>query len=179
MNLIQNQWQKRLSSKTRPITRPRIWIAGWWLKQSFPKLGIQKSGQKGEEVEDLVINNHLVLINQPSDPPSFYFRANNKLLFVFPFPTYCKKIAPTKDIFSTSEKHIVFICGISLGRKFWVRNGNVPLCLPNITICQDSKYNVQCNYVTCWCFDVRKLTCMCLVHVDLPPVRTVEYSSIV
>ena len=102
-------------------------------------------------------------------------KANNKILFVSPFPTYCEKSPLPKIFFSTSEKHILFICVISLGRKFWVRNGNIPLCLSNIRICKDSKYNVQYNYVTCACIDVRKLICMCVVHVDLPPVRTVEY----
>ena len=100
-------------------------------------------------------------------------RANNKILFVSPFPTYPKKLPLPKIFFSTSEKHISFICVISPKRMFLVKKTTSHFaCRISLKKTQRTMSNINMWH---GCINVKKLICMCFVHVDVPPVRTVEY----
>ena len=44
-----------------------------------PSWGYEDMDQRGEEIEDWMMENKLILINQPDDTPTFYSRAWNKL----------------------------------------------------------------------------------------------------
>ena len=56
-------------------TNSEDWMIVGDFNSHSPSWGYPSLDVKGEEVEHLIVSNHLVLINTPTDPPTFYSRA--------------------------------------------------------------------------------------------------------
>lgn len=64
---------KQIKLPSLPVNQEN-WIAVGDFNSHSPSWGYKDLNVKGEEVEDWMITNRLVLLNKPNDPPTFYSR---------------------------------------------------------------------------------------------------------
>ena len=89
---------------------------------------------------------------------------------LFPLSYLLYTITPTQDIVFPLLRNIFFLFvkfpwdesfGFEMATSHFARRAS--------QFVKTHKYNIHYNYLTCGCINIKKLICMCLVHIDVPP----------